>query len=127
MTNYFDGYPELRGIESADAFSVARLMVKKLAQLRCEQMTWLIDNGFAVTDGFEDGDGEPLYRLPRGISLEPRNLFAREGAVLDRAFGMRPGDDSTWLRLAAATLVVRYRIAFLGQRKALGLTKRFAA
>jgi hypothetical protein len=127
MTSYFDEYPELRGIESADAFSVARMMVEKLTQLRREQMAWLIDNKFAVVDGFEDGDGEPLYRLPRGISLEPRNLFAREGAVLDRAFSARPGDDSTRLRLAAAVLVAQYRVTFFGQRKALGLTKRFAA
>lgn len=127
MTSYFDDYPELRGIESMDAFSVVRMMIEKLAEIRAAQMAWLIDNGFAVVDGFEDGDGKPLYRLPRGLSLEPLNLFAREGAILDRASSMRPGDDCTWLRLAAATLVVRYRIAFFGQRKSLQLTKRIAA
>lgn len=127
MTSYFDEYPELRGVESMEAFLIVRMMIEKLAQLRREQMAWLIDNEFAVADGFEDGDGDPLYRLPRGLSLEPLNLFAREGAILDRASSVRPGDDCTWLRLAAAALVVRYRIAFFGQRKSLQLTKRFAA
>jgi len=127
MTSYFDDYPELRGIESMDAFTVARTMIEKVAAIRAAQMAWLIDKGFAVVDGFEDGDGEPLYRLPRGLSLDPAGFIAREAALLQTACNARPGEDCTWLRLAAAALVLRYRAATIGQRAMLRLTMRLAA
>ena len=118
-------YSESREIESREAASIVQVMVEKIATMRRAHMVWLISNRFAVAAGLEDG--EPVYRLASGLLLGSDDFFAREWAVLDSASRLRPGDDCTRLRLAAAVLVVRYRATLFGQRVALRQSRLLAA
>jgi hypothetical protein len=110
MTSFFDEFPELRGIESMDAFRCGWTMARKLAEIRKELMAFLIEQGIAILDGWDASLDEPLYRFPDGFTIDPGWLIRREGAVLDKLASTRPGERILGARLAAFLTVWQYRI-----------------